>query len=157
MLVRWLVNFKTHHKISYQSILVSLFLSLFAIGCQEQKVVQCEQIFQIARSVTQSSQDISYANSKQPEENQGWLKAASKLTLAADAISALKINQSQLIHYQNQLATVYRIYSQATHDAVIARENKNLEALNHARKTAIKAGLIQQNLIQEINNYCLKR
>jgi hypothetical protein len=157
MLVRWLVNLKTYHKISYQPILVSLLLGLFASGCQEQKVVQCEQIFQIARSVTQSSKDISYVNSKQPEEKQGWLKAASRLTLAADGISALKINQSQLIYYQNQLATVYHIYSQATYDAVRARENKNLEALNHARTTAIKAGVIQQNLIQEINNYCLER
>ncbi len=151
MLLRWLVNLKPYHKISYQPILVSLLLGLFASGCQEQKVVQCEQIFQIARSVTQSSKDISYAN------EQGWLKAASRLTLAADGISALKINQSQLIYYQNQLATVYHIYSQAIYDAVRARENKNIEALNHARTTAIKAGVIQQNLIQEINNYCLER
>ena len=157
MLVRWLTNWATPFQRNCQLIVVSFCLGLFASGCEEKKIVQCEQIFQIVRDVTKSNRDINYANSKQSASEQSWLKAANRLALAADSVDALKISQSQLVQYQKQLAAVYRIYSQATYDAVQARQNKDLESLQDARRKATKAGKMQQNLIQRINNYCLYR
>ncbi|MEM7758259.1 MAG: hypothetical protein AAF298_09055 [Cyanobacteria bacterium P01_A01_bin.40] len=133
----------------------SMALGIIVMGCEENKTVQCEQIFQIARSVAESYQDISYAKGIESLEMKPWLQAASQLDSAAKSIKALNIDNSQLIQYQNQLATVYRIYSQATYDAVRARENKNLAALESARSDAYKAGKMQQSLIQEINAFCL--
>ncbi len=147
-------------KTSLRLIFLNILAGLTILGCEENRIAQCEQIFQIARNVTESNKiesnkNISYPGAQQPVELKSWLQAASKMEHAANNIKALKINDSQLIQYQHQLATIYRIYSQATYDAVRARENKNLEALKSARNDATKAGELQQNLIQEINTYCL--
>lgn len=157
MLVRWLTNWETHFQRNCQLIMVSFCLSLFVSGCEDQKTVQCEQIFQLVREVTQSNRDINYVNDRQSASEPSWLKAASRLALVADSIDALEISQSELVQDQKQLAVVYRIYSQATYDAVQARENKDLEFLQDARRNAIKAGKMQQNLIQRINSYCIDR
>jgi hypothetical protein len=141
-------------KSNYQSILVIVMLSLFAVGCEENKSAQCEQIFRVVKDVKQSNQNASDVNERSGEMK-NWLEAANKFNQAADHIAVLKINHSELITYQNQLVTIYRIYSRATYDALRARENKDLPALKSARQDAIKAGVLQQKLIQKINTYCL--
>ena len=155
MLVRE-VN-STIYSTSYK-LFVGVLLGLFVSSCGENRYTQCQQIFQIARSVTENNQDINYnTKDEQPTEMKSWLETASMMNTAADRIKALHTNNSELIEYQNKFATVYRIYSQATYDAVQARENQNLEALKSARNDAEKAGQIQQQLIQEINAYCLNK
>lgn len=136
-------------------VFLGLTLGFLFYGCKENRVTQCKPIFQIAQSVAENSQNISYLNNKQPVEVKSWLKAASLMNRAADQIQALHINDSKLIEYQNKFATVYRIYAQATDDAVRARENMDLSTLKSARKDAEQAGEIQQNLLREINAYCL--
>lgn len=151
------IGFK--HKIRNQKnlllIAVSIVMGMTIFGCEENRIAQCEQIFQIAHNVTESNKNISYIDAEQPVEMKSWLQAANNMHSAADNIQALNINNSKLIQYQDQLATIYRIYSQATYDAVQARENQNLDALKSARSDATKAGELQQNLIREINAYCL--
>lgn len=142
-------------KSNYWSILVIL-LSLVTVGCEENKSVQCQEIFQVAQEVKDNNQDVGNVN-QQLGEMKSWLEAANEFNQAADRLALLEFNQSELIKYQNQLVTIYRIYSQATYDAVRARENKNLSALKFSRQNAIKAGVIQQKLIREINTYCLKK
>jgi len=85
-----------------------------------------------------------------------WLQAANKFNLAADKMRALKIDRRELIQYQNQLARVYRLYAQSTYEAVRARENQDLSELKSARNEANQAGIIQRQLIEEINAYCLE-
>lgn len=144
---------KNPHKLVLMGILLSLLIS----SCGENRFTQCEQIFRIARGVKENSKNVSYTNKEQLTVMKSWLEVASMLNQAADQIEALHINDSELIGYQNQLVTVYRIYSQATYDAVQARENKNIEALKAARIDAETAGEMQQGLIKEINAYCLNR
>lgn len=155
MLVCRQSNLKTYLKRNFRSLLAISLLSLFTVGCEENKAAQCEQIFQIAQDVSENNQNASYIGDQQSFEMKSWLQAANNFSQAADNITALKINHRELINYQNQLATVYRIYSQATYDAVTARENKNLSALKSARNDATKAGEIQHELIKKINTYCL--
>jgi ABC-type enterochelin transport system substrate-binding protein len=144
---------KNPHKLVLMGIVMSLLIS----SCGENRFTQCEQIFRIARGVKENSKNVSYTNKEQLTVMKSWLEVASMLNQAADQIEALHINDSKLIGYQNQLVTVYRIYSQATYDAVQARENKNIEALKAARIDAETAGEMQQGLIKEINAYCLNR
>jgi hypothetical protein len=155
MLVSKQGKLKASLTINYQSILVIVILSLFAVSCEENKSSQCEQIFRVVRDVQQNNQNASDAN-EQSSEMKNWLQTANRFNQAADHMRVLKINHSELITYQNQLVTIYRIYSQATHDAVRAKENLDLPALKSARQDAIKAGVIQQKVIRQINHYCLK-
>ena len=76
---------------------------------------------------------------------------------AAQQLKSLPLNDAELIRYQTGLANVYQIYSQATYDAVKARESKNIDALSVALEFFQQATCLrQQLLIDEINNYCLK-
>lgn len=146
---------KVYFRSNYQSVLLFVFLSLFAVGCEENKSAQCAHILQISQDVKKSNQDFIHPR-QQSGEIKSWLKAANNFEQAADRLLVLELNQGELITYQNQLATIYRIYSQATYDAVRARENQNLSALKSAREDAVKAGKIQHQLIRQINTYCLK-
>lgn len=136
---------------------IAILLSLLISSCGENKFTQCEQIFKVANEVTQSSKNVSYTNDEELTQMKIWLEAARMMERAANKIQALHINNSELIVYQNKLVTIYRIYSQATYDAVQARENKNLSALEAARINAQKAGEMQRNLIEDLNTYCLNK
>lgn len=134
----------------------SILLSLILSSCGQNQLSQCEQIFKIAQGVNQNSQNVSYTQDEELSEMKIWLEAANMMNTAASKIEALHINDGNLIPYQNKLVTIYRIYAQATYDAVQARENQNLPALQTARIEAKKAGEMQQDVVQYLNTYCLK-
>ena len=151
-------NFNRNLKSDRYPFLFAVLLSLLVSSCSSRsKLTQCEQIFRIASEVTNTSKNVSYTNDGELTQMKSWLEAASMMNRAADKIQALHINNSELIKYQNQLATIYRIYSQATYNAVQARENKSLSALELARADAQKAGEMQQELVQDLNSYCLNQ
>ena len=137
--------------------LIVIVFGIFISGCSKSKLTQCEQIYRIAAKVNESIARINYTNSEDLSQMKSWLETAKMMNQAAYNIEALHINDGRLIGHQNQLATVYRIYSQATYNAVRARENKSLEALKLARFEAQKAGIMQQKAIDNINAYCLDR
>ena len=147
------------HDISGKSLLalVNIMLSLLIFGCESNKFAQCQQIFQIARDVTANNRELSRRDREQLGEVESWLQAAATMERAADKLKALNIDNSKLIQYRSQLATIYRIYSQATYDAVNARENQNLARLKSARSDAEKAGEMQRNLVREIDAFCVNR
>lgn len=137
-------------------VFLSIVISLWMSGCGEEvRYSQCEQIFQIAHSVTDTTQKID-STSTETQDLKSWLEVAALMRKAAQQLKSLPLNDAELIRYQTGLANVYQIYSQATYDAVKARESKNIDALSVARSHAEIAGKRQQLLIDEINNYCLK-
>lgn len=136
---------------------LGITVSLLMFGCGENKYTQCEQIFQIAHRVVETNNNAVYISNEQPSEMKSWLQAADIMAQAAQQIKALPLNDIKLIEYQTGLVNIYRIYSQATYDAVKARESKNIEALQTAHSHAAKAGEIQKKLIKEINAYCVNQ
>jgi len=140
-----------------QFCLLAVASALLVWGCGENKLTQCEQIYRIAQGVTQGSKNVSYTNEEELNEMKTWLETARMMERAANQIQALHINNISLIEHQNKLATVYHIYSQATYNAVQARESKDLSALKLARTDAQKAGEMQQEVIKELNAYCLNK
>ena len=136
-------------------VLLSILISIWMSGCNENRYTQCQQIFQIAHSVTNSTQKINATASQKLQDSKSWLQAAALMTKAAQQIRSLPINDTELIKYQGSLADIYQIYSQATVDAVKARESQNLEALLVARSHAATASQRQQVLVDKINTYCL--
>lgn len=138
-------------------VLLSILISLWISGCNENRYNQCQQIFQIAHSVTNNTQKINSTASQKLQETKIWLQAAALMRRAAEQMRALPINDTDLIKYQVDLADIYQIYSQATVDAVKARESQNLEALLVARSHVATASQRQQVLVDQINTYCLNR
>ncbi|MGF1539688.1 MAG: hypothetical protein ACFCU5_04430 [Pleurocapsa sp.] len=133
-------------------------LTLSSCSDANAKYSQCEQIFKIAHQVNQEAKSIKSMNAEAkdiPQNLKNWLEAADLMEQAARQIQALEFNNAELIKYQTGLANIYQIYSQATYDAVQARESKNINALISARDRASTAEAIQQKLVRDINSYCL--
>lgn len=129
-------------------------LAWFIVGCENQKYTQCQEIIAIANGVAHQAQKVAESSQETTVEMKTWLQAADIMTVAANQIEAVPAKDPQLISYQGNLASIFRVYSQATYDAVKARENKNLSALKIARDNAQKAGQLNQALVTKINDYC---
>lgn len=135
--------------------LMLAILAWFIVGCDNrQKYTRCQEIIAIANGVARQTQKVAETSQETTVEIKTWLQTADIMTVAANQIEAVPVKDPQLIGYQGNLASVFRIYSQATYDAVRARENKNLSALKIARDNAQKAGQLNQDLVTKINNYC---
>jgi hypothetical protein len=137
-----------------KSLLTASFLVWMTAGCTYQKTTQCQEIIAIANEASYQAKQITDNSKETVVAMKNWLQAANIMTIAAKQIEAIPIKDPQLIDYQNNLASIFRIYSQATHDAVQAREKKNLSALKMARDSAQEAGKLNQVLVAKINNYC---
>lgn len=137
-----------------KNLIIASFLACLTIGCTNQKVSQCQDIIAIANAASNQAQKITNNSQEKVVELKTWLQAADIMTVAAKQIEALPIKDPELINYQGNLASVFRIYSQATYDAVQARENKNLSALKTAHNHAQEAGKLNQALVKKINQYC---
>lgn len=138
----------------------AIALILSSCGETNTRYTQCEQIFKIAHQVNREVEGIKNVNQVADtisQEMKSWLTAADLMEQAATQIKSLHINNAELIKYQTKLANIYQIYSQATYDAVQAKESKNINALLSARDRADTAAAIQQKLVKKINSYCLDR
>lgn len=130
------------------------FISIFVVACESRKYDECKQIITLANKVTKQTQAIAEKSSDQDLAN--WLEASEIMGQAAENIAALELKDSQLIEYQGSLTNIYRVYAQATYEAVRARENRNLSALQSAREEAKNISEVNYNLVKNINNYCLE-
>ena len=132
-------------------------VNIFFVACEPQKYAECEQMIILANNVTKQTQAIAKNFSDRDQDLENWLEASEIMNQAATNIEALEIKDSQLIEYQGSLADIYRVYSQATSDAVKARKSRDLPALQSARDNAKNATEINNNLVKNINNYCLEK
>ncbi|HHP7229364.1 MAG TPA: hypothetical protein ACFCUY_00720 [Xenococcaceae cyanobacterium] len=130
-------------------------IALALVGCNNSKVTQCQQLITIANQVSRQTQEMINQTGDLALETQQWSQAARLMNQAAENITSLSLQDPQLREYQNSLVKMFRLYAQATDDAVQARADKNLVALKAANETAQKAGLLQEKLVSGINSYCL--
>jgi hypothetical protein len=137
-----------------KSLIIASFLVWLMVGCTYEKTTQCQEIIAIANGASHQAKKVTYNSQEKVVKMKDWLQAADIMTIAAKQIEALPIKDPELINYQGNLASIFRIYSQATYDAVQAREKKNLSALKMAHHSAQEAGKLNQALVAKINNYC---
>ncbi|MGK7892475.1 MAG: hypothetical protein AB4372_02185 [Xenococcus sp. (in: cyanobacteria)] len=130
-------------------------INVFVVACDSRKYAECQQIITLANNVTQQTQAIAEGSSDRDLEN--WLEASEIMKQAATNIENLEIKDNQLVEYQAGLVDIYQIYAQATYDAVKARESRNLQALQSARDEAKNAGKVNNDLVKNINNYCIEK
>ena len=140
-----------------QLIIFCGIINIFFVACESQKYAECEQMITMANNVTKQTQAIAQNHSDRDQDLENWLEASEIMTQAATSIEALEIKDSQLIEYQEGLVDIYQVYAQATYDAVTARETRNLQALQSARDDAKNAGKVNNDLVKNINNYCLEK
>ena len=133
---------------------ISIVFGVLAVSCSDTKYAQCEQIIQIANGVVNEKSKLIDTNNSADIESKTWLQAARMIAQAAQKLENVDLQDPNLIKYQTDLAQIYRIYAQATYDAVKAWENKNKKALQTAHTDAEKAGQLEEKLGSAINHYC---
>ncbi len=136
---------------------LSILVNLLAVSCSDNKSAQCEQIIQFANGVVQAKTKLVNTTNAEDMESKTWLQAARMITQAAQQLESIPLRDPKLINYQANLAQIYRIYSQATYDAVKAWENKNIKALQTAHTDAERAGKLEKKLGNSLNTYCQVR
>ena len=140
--------------LSLKYLTIFSLLGWLLVGCENPKYSQCQEIIAIANKATDRVQKITNDSPATIVKTKTWLQAADVMNMAAKEIETLSIKDPQLIDYRENLASIFRVYSQATYDAVKARENKNLSALKIARDNALKVERLNQDLVIKINDYC---
>ena len=130
---------------------LSMTISWAIAGCAASKASQCQKIREIPQKVTGTIKD--YRQTKEPEK---VLEAAAVLEQAAAEMEKLKIEDEQLIEYQQGFAQVYRTHAQATRAIVVALEEKDAPKARSNLKKVQQAGEREQKLGAEMNRYCQK-
>ncbi len=133
---------------------LSVLIGLLTVSCSDTKYAQCKQIIQIANGVVKEKNKSIDIDNSTDIESKTWLQAANTIAQAAQKLENIELQDPNLIKYQTDLVQIYRIYSQATYDAVRAWEHKNIKALQIAHTDAEKAGQLEEKLGGMINNYC---
>lgn len=129
-------------------------INVLFVACEPRKYAECEQIITLANNVTKQTQAIAANSSDRDLEN--WLEASTIMKQAVTNLEALELKDDQLIEHQGSLANLYRVYFKATDDAVKAREKRDLPALQSAHDEVKNVEEVKNNLVENINNYCLK-
>jgi hypothetical protein len=146
-----------NHELSTNRIAVVIFMSLvclfFTTSCGD-KLSQCQQIIQIANRVVKETKDFTLSEKPTETELTDWLQAAKIMEKAANDVKSLRINDVQLINYQADFVDLYKINSQATHEIIQARQNKDIFLAKSAQEKAKKASNLEEKLSSQFNSYC---
>ena len=129
-------------------------VNIWLVACEPRRYAECEEMITLANNVTQQTQAIAEKSSDRDLDN--WREASDIMKQAVTDLEALELKDYQLIEYQGSLANLYGVYFKATDDAVKARENRNLPALQSAHDEVKNVEEVKDNLVENINNYCLR-
>jgi hypothetical protein len=136
-------------RVFYLTVTISLISS-----CAETKTNQCREIFDIANgTVTEAKQLTNGGKTTDPE---AALLAADTMEIAAEKMASLDISDEQLQVYQQDFIEMYRDTAQATRAFVKAYEKTNPSQLKRAKQQLRKATAPEEELVNKINEYCLK-
>jgi hypothetical protein len=138
-------------KLSYPVIFV--VINLVISSCADPKISQCQKMISF---VNQTATETKTLTNNQSEKNyQPWLQAADKMEESAQEMAKILIFDSQLKEYQQGFVQMYSDYAESTREIIKARQNKALNQALIAQEKVKKASQLEQELGNNINNYCL--
>jgi predicted metal-dependent hydrolase len=131
---------------------VSSCLIFLLASCTENKLSQCQRIFQVANGVKQETQEMT--KSGKVIDKKTWFLAANKLEEAAKNMESMTLSDKQLKEYQTGFAEVYRDYAGATREIIKVLDTKDRVAAKSAQEKVKRASKLEQELGTKINSYC---
>jgi mevalonate kinase len=126
-----------------------IVLNFILLGCLNTKVKNCQQIIKITVEVEKKVQEN--FNSQNPDN---ILKVADSFENASQQILSQKIADQHLANYSNNLGKIYHNYGEVTRNFIVAFKNKDQEKAIFYQDEVKKLFTQQQELVQQINNYC---
>lgn len=131
---------------------LTLGLNLLMFSCAESRTSQCQKIFTIAEKATQKTEKLTQNGNE--IDQAAWLSAADEIEESAAEMTKLEIADQNLQKYQSGFVKVYQDYASATREIVKVLDTKDIVIAKSAQEKVKRAGQLERELAQEINNYC---
>ena len=130
--------------------IVTIF-NLTLWGCAGKKITSCNSIKEVATELNDKVQI--YLTS---EEMNQIKTVAQQFQQAQEKILSSAVKDKYLSDSADKLADIYQKYSQITNDYITAYQNKNSEQIAKYKQEINQLFVQQEQLIQQVNNYCLQ-
>jgi hypothetical protein len=129
--------------------LILLSLNFFLTSCTNSKIKSCQQISEIYLEINQKTE--ANLNNKDLEKIKD---VAQSFSQASSQLKNLNIKGKDLNQYNQELAEIYQAYADNTLNFLKAFEAKNLEQAIYYKEEVTKNSQKQEEIINNINNYC---
>lgn len=140
-----MIQYKKYFKLLLLIIIINFSLS----GCFKTKVNECRKIINISTQLAEVTQ-----TNLAVENIDKILEIADTFDESAKKILDKKNKDQQLAEYSQKLATIYQKYAQITRNFVTAFQNKDTENAIMYKQEVINLAQEQEDLVNNINNYC---
>jgi Na+/phosphate symporter len=128
---------------------LSSTFSLFAIGCAETKVSQCQKIVEMTKTIATESQ-----NNRDTTDLQKVLQMADRFEETADNMEKMVVQDAKLSEYKVGFAEVYRGHAEATREFIDGLQNKDITKARSSQQRVKDIGKREQQLVTQMNSYC---
>jgi hypothetical protein len=132
---------------------VVAMLSLWVVGCSENKSSQCVKLIGVANQAVNSIESVTA-----PAEGANNIEALNKIINVADdtnkAMKELPLTDEKLKEFRGRFTTMYTDTSTATRALVTAANNKETAASQKAYEDLKTSTSKESPLVDEVNGYC---
>lgn len=133
-------------------VVLSAALGVFAIGCSQNKIAQCNQLIEVANEAVTEVQAIT--ENASPDDPAAFLRIADTADQAKTNLQAIEVTDGQLQTYQERFVTLYTNTGDSTRNLVEAVNAQDNQAAQQAYDALQQAIAEEPNLVNEVNGYC---
>lgn len=131
---------------------VTAALSLWLVGCSENRSSQCVKLIGVANQAVNSIETVTTPSSADS------IEALKKISVVAEdtdkAMKDLKLTDGKLVSFRDRFTTMYESTSAATRSLIQSSSVKDTAASQKAYED-LKASTSQESpLVDEVNQYC---
>ncbi|MBP0016132.1 MAG: hypothetical protein J7647_01090 [Cyanobacteria bacterium SBLK] len=136
------------------SAIASLFTIILFLGsgCGASKIAQCNQIIEVANALEEVRVS---ADNEQADTTQTMLQVVDAMEQASKDMQSLELSDETLEKLRGEFIKMYAETSSATRTFLEAFNKKDRETLDKAIAELHRATQPEQELVNQINSYCL--
>ncbi|MEM9538825.1 MAG: hypothetical protein AAGA60_04855 [Cyanobacteria bacterium P01_E01_bin.42] len=136
------------------SAIASLFtVALFLVsGCGTSKIAQCNQIIEIANALEEVRVS---ADNQEADTTQTMVQVVDAMDKASQDMQALELSDETLEELRGEFIKMYAETSNATRTFLEAFNKKDRQTVDKAIEELHRATQPEQELVNQINSYCL--
>ena len=135
-----------------QLLIIVTIVNIILWGCANRKINSCNLIKETTSQLNSSV--VAYLDS---EDINNIREVADKFKGAQEQILSSDITDESLLNSAKILANIYNKYSEITNNYILAYQERDTEKIIKYQEEIAQLFNKQENIIQQINNYCLQK
>ena len=134
-----------------QLLIIVTIVNIILWGCANRKINSCNLLQETTSQLNNSV--VAYLDS---EDINNIREVADRFKEAQEQILSSDITDESLLNSAKILANIYKKYSEITNNYISAYQERDTEKIIKYKEEIAQLFNQQENIIQEINNYCLQ-